>query len=266
MPISVTAADDDGREDFLRAYVTTYLSEEVRAESLVRDLGRFSRFLGVAALAAGQTTNVSNIARDAAVSPRNGTRLLRDPRRHLDRAVAPRLQTPGEGEGGRACQVLLVRRGRPPRSGRRVRPASTRRLGRRAPSEHLVLHELQSYLHDAGVKGSLGYWATPSGREVDFGWWRGAEVVAIEAKHGHGYRREYKKGLDAFLAGRRARSYIVYGGTQELEIDATRVLPLERFPRRDAAGPGLPVRGSRSPLHDGAGRRRAGPGRSGSTF
>jgi predicted AAA+ superfamily ATPase len=48
MPMSVTAPDDDAREDFLRAYVTTYLSEEVKAESLVRDLGSFSRFLEVA--------------------------------------------------------------------------------------------------------------------------------------------------------------------------------------------------------------------------
>jgi len=68
MPLSVNAPDDENREDFLRAYVTTYLSEEIKAEGLVRNLGSFSRFLDVAALAAGQRVNVSNIARDAAVS------------------------------------------------------------------------------------------------------------------------------------------------------------------------------------------------------
>ena len=35
MPLSVTAPDDEVREDFLRAYVTTYLSEEVKAGALV---------------------------------------------------------------------------------------------------------------------------------------------------------------------------------------------------------------------------------------
>ena len=45
--MSVTAEDDDAREEFLRAYVTTYLGEEVRAEGLVRNLGGFSRFLEV---------------------------------------------------------------------------------------------------------------------------------------------------------------------------------------------------------------------------
>src|SRR3954466_2209913 len=68
MPLSVNAPNDEAREDFLRAYVTTYLSEEIKAEALVRDLGSFSRFIEVASLAAGQTTNISSIARDAAVS------------------------------------------------------------------------------------------------------------------------------------------------------------------------------------------------------
>src|SRR5690606_17847225 len=65
---SVLAEGDDEREDFLRAYVTTYLAEEIRAEGFVRDLGAYSRFLEVAALMAGQRTNVSGLARDAGVS------------------------------------------------------------------------------------------------------------------------------------------------------------------------------------------------------
>jgi predicted AAA+ superfamily ATPase len=64
----VNAPNDATREEFLRAYVTTYLSEEIKAEALVRNLGSFSRFLEVASLAAGQNTNISGIARDAAVS------------------------------------------------------------------------------------------------------------------------------------------------------------------------------------------------------
>jgi predicted AAA+ superfamily ATPase len=68
MPLSITAADDPAREDYLRTFVTTYLAEEIRAEGLVRNLGSFSRFLDVAALAAGQTTNVSAISRNAGVS------------------------------------------------------------------------------------------------------------------------------------------------------------------------------------------------------
>ena len=97
--------------------------------------------------------------------------------------------------------------------------------------EHLVLHEIRSYLHYQGVKGSLGYWATPSGSEVDFVWWRGRDVVAIEVKHSRTFRAEYKQGIDALLAGTKARSFIVYRGDRELAVDGTRVLPLEQFLR-----------------------------------
>ncbi|MPZ44154.1 MAG: AAA family ATPase [Betaproteobacteria bacterium] len=231
MPMSVTAGDDEAREEFLRAYVTTYLSEEVKAEGLVRDLGGFSRFLEVASLAAGQTTNVSGIARDAAVSretARGYFEILVDtlighwlpayrPRAKVKEVALPKFYWFDAG----------------------VLHAAAGGFDQPLPAdwdgvllEHLVLHEIQSYLDYAGVKGSLGYWGTPSGGEVDFVWWRGDDVVAIEVKHDRRYRREYKKGIDAFLAARPARSYIVYRGQQELDVEGTRVLPLERFLRR----------------------------------
>ncbi len=102
--------------------------------------------------------------------------------------------------------------------------------------EHFVLHELRSYLHYAGVKGSLGYWRTPNGMEVDFVWWHGKNTVVIDAKHGQRYRKEYRKGIDAFRAARAARGYIVYGGSQELVVDDIPVLPLESFVGRLHAG------------------------------
>ena len=86
------------------------------------------------------------------------------------------------------------------------------------------------------MKGSLGYWATPSGSEVDFVWWRGHDVVAIEVKHSRKFRRELRKGIEAFLSGTPARSFIVYRGDRELEIEGTRVLPVETFMRRLHAG------------------------------
>jgi predicted AAA+ superfamily ATPase len=102
--------------------------------------------------------------------------------------------------------------------------------------EHLVHHEIRSHLHYTGLKGSLGYWATPSGSEVDFVWWHGRNVVAIEVKSGREFRREWKNGIDALRAGTTARAYIVYRGDRELEVDGTRVLPLDTFLRRLHAG------------------------------
>jgi predicted AAA+ superfamily ATPase len=236
MPLSVNAAGDDAREDFLRAYVTTYLAEEIKAEALVRDLGAFSRFLEVAALAAGQKTNISGIARDAAVARdtvRGYFEVLEDtligswlsayrPRAKVKEIALPKFYwfdpgvlhaavggfdqpPPGDWDG-----VLL---------------------------EHLVHHEVRSHLHYRNVKGSLGYWATPSGSEVDFVWWHGRNVVAIEVKNGREFRREWRKGLDAFRDGvAAAKAFIVYRGSRELQLDGIRVLPLETFLRRLHAG------------------------------
>jgi uncharacterized protein len=235
MPLSVNAEDDEAREEFLRAYVTTYLAEEIRAEGLVRDLGAFSRFLEIAGLAAGQTTNVSGIARDAGVSRetvRGYFEVLVDtligswlpawrPRARVKEVALPKFYwfDPGvlHAAAGGFDQPL---------------PADWNGV----LLEHLVLHELRSRIHYAGVKGSLGYWSTPSGGEVDFVWWHGRDVVAIEVKHTREFRRELTKGLTSFASGMAARTYLVYRGDRELQSGDTRVLPLETFLRRLHAG------------------------------
>jgi uncharacterized protein len=189
----------------------------------------------VAALAAGRATNVSNIARDAAVS-RETARGYFDI--FVDTLIGQWL--PAYRPRSKVKEVALPKfywfdAG--------VLHAAAGGFDQPLPAdwdgvllEHFVLLELQSYLHYHAIKGSLGYWATPSGSEVDFVWWRGQEIVAIEVKHGRNYRRDYKKGIDAFLAGRRARTCIVYRGVHELDVEGTRVLPLDTFLRRLHAG------------------------------
>jgi predicted AAA+ superfamily ATPase len=232
MPLSVTAEDDAAREDFLRAYVTTYLAEEIRAEGLVRDLGGFSRFLDVAALAAGQTTNISALSRDAGVARQTVQgyfdvlvdTLIGDwlpayrPRAKVKEVALPKFYWFDAGvlhaAAGGFDQPL---------------PADWEGV----LLEHLVFHEIRSYMHYNNVKGSLGYWRTPGGSEVDFVWWRGAEMAAIEVKASRRFRSEYLAGIRALRSGgMQARSYVVYRGDRELEIEGTRVLPLDSFLRR----------------------------------
>ena len=235
LPLSATAPDDAAREEFLRAYVTTYLAEEIKAEAAVRQLGSFTRFLTVAALAAGQRTNVSGIARDAGVSretARGYFEVLVDtligswlpayrPRSRVKEVALPKFYWFDPGVLNAAAGAF-------------DQPLPMDWQG--VLLEHLVLHELGAYIHYEGVKGSLGYWATPSGTEVDFVWWHGNRHVAIEVKHGKAYRPDHRKGIAAFLSGKRARSYIVYQGDRELDVDGTQVLPLDTFLRRLHAG------------------------------
>jgi predicted AAA+ superfamily ATPase len=58
------AYNSSNPEKFLDAYVQTYLQEEVLQESLVRNIGNFTRFLEIASFSQGQVLNISQIAQE----------------------------------------------------------------------------------------------------------------------------------------------------------------------------------------------------------
>lgn len=55
-------------QDLLRSYVTTYLAEEVKAESLVRNLQGFQNFLDIAVAQFSEQVNISSVGRDCGVA------------------------------------------------------------------------------------------------------------------------------------------------------------------------------------------------------
>ncbi len=57
----------DDPDEGLASYVDRYLTEEIAAEGLARNLPRFARFLQTAALTNAEMINYSNVARDAQV-------------------------------------------------------------------------------------------------------------------------------------------------------------------------------------------------------
>lgn len=67
LPKVYLAGSDDLKYEILRAYTNTYLREEIKEESLVRNLGAFNQFLLLAAEENGNTLNYSNIAQDVGV-------------------------------------------------------------------------------------------------------------------------------------------------------------------------------------------------------
>ena len=225
-----------GRIDLLEAYVETYLTQEIRAEALVRSLESFTRFLEIAALANAQVTSVASLARDAAVArptiqgyfdvlvdtllgawlpawrPRARVKEVRHPKFYLFdtgvvRALARRLREPLEsGERG----ALL---------------------------ETYVFHELRACIAYSGCGGELSYYRTPSGAEVDFVWVRGKRTVGIEVKASPRWRPEYGRPLaELHGAGALTRCYGVYLGEAPLQDGPIRVLPLRAFLRELARG------------------------------
>jgi predicted AAA+ superfamily ATPase len=232
LPYCADLASDEQREDFLRSYVQTYLTEEVRNEGIVRNMGPFTRFCDVAALAAGSAVNVSGLARDAAVARdtvRGYFSVLEDtllgrwlpayrPRAKVKEVARPKFYWFDSG----------------------VLNAAAGAFDQPMPSdwqgiliEHWLVHEISSYLDYSRSRGTLGYWGTPSHSEVDFVWWYGDRVVAIEVKASTEFRSRQLKGIRALGEQRPLEaSYVVYQGDRELKVDETWVLPVGAFLRR----------------------------------
>ncbi|MBI1859653.1 MAG: ATP-binding protein [Deltaproteobacteria bacterium] len=236
LPESVNAQSDEAREDYLNAYVETYLQEEIKAEALVKDVGSFARFVQVGALVAAQTTNVSGVARDAGVgreTVRGYFEVLEDtllgswlpayrPRAKIKEIGLPKFYWFDAGVLRAAFDGF-----------RQPLPSDYRGV----LLEHWINHEMLSYMHYGRVKGSLGYWSTPSESKIDFLWWYGEAFVAIEVKAGKEFRSEFLKGITSFSQGKKLkRSFVVYLGSKEMKVGQTWIFPVQKFLKELYAG------------------------------
>ena len=165
------------RQD-LRNYVGVYLSEEIRAESLVRNIETFSRFLEVAALSNGALINFTKIGSDAGVPPRT----VREHFQILEDTLLGTLLPPYQKTVKRkpistakfylfdvgVANMLMKRE--------QVLPGS-REFGEAL--EHLIFCELSAYLSYTNSSRRLSFWRSQSQLEVDFVI---GDDIAIEVK------------------------------------------------------------------------------------
>lgn len=157
----------DSPEEDLRTYCGMYLREEVHAESLVRNLEGFSRFLTVAAIMNGQELNFENIARDCAVPARTVREYVSI---LTDTLIAEQIEPWKQGQKRVAVSrsklfffdIAVART----LAGKPVPQEDTTEWG--IAFEHLVYHEIRTCLEYHGDFRPLSYWRTHNGREVDF--------------------------------------------------------------------------------------------------
>lgn len=223
----------DSREA-LESYVQMYLKEEIQAESLVRNLPGFARFLPVAAVFHGQVLSVAGLARDAGVArttvdgylgiladthlawllPAFEARLRVKERRH------PKLYWTDSGV------VRGVRREfHPPTS------------AERGPLfEGWIGQLLRAYGESASGTGhpfdGLWYWAPSEGQiEVDFLIKAGKSFFAVEAKAKTAVSSKDFAGLRAIhgLAGVKRRVVVYLGDRPQRTEDGIDVLPVREF-------------------------------------
>lgn len=214
------------RED-LKTYCGTYLQEEIRAESLVRSIENFSRFLLVAGLTNGTQLNYENVSSDVGLSARtvreyyqiiidtllgfllepfSKTRKRKSvgiPKFYLfDLGVANFLMNSGQIEAGSKAYGDAI--------------------------EHLVFLELKAYLDYSGIDLPLAYWRSTTKFEVDF---TVGESVAIEVKSKAIVTEKDLKGLRALKEeGIFKRYFVVSNELSERKTDDNiEIKPLDAF-------------------------------------
>ena len=180
--------------EFLLSYVGTYLKEEIQAESLVRNLGGFNRFLDVVALMNGEEVNHAAISSDCGVPVRtlSGYFSILDDTL-LGFTVEPFLRSKKRKSITRPKYYLfdvgvvncLTKRGKIQQGSELMGKAF----------EHFIALELRAWLSYTRQNLTLQYWRSTSQFEVDFV--LGTDL-AIEVKATSLVTERHLKGLRAF--------------------------------------------------------------------
>lgn len=226
----------DSPEPFedLKAYVGSYLQEEIRGESLTRAIEPFSRFLEVSGQVNTELLNFANVGNDAQVPART----VREYFQLLEDTLVGHLLPPFRGTRKRKpvstakfyffdTGVANALAGR-----RHIAPGSAE-YGR--AFEHLVFLELRAYLDYQRRDELLAFWRSQSKLEVDF---VVGEQLAIEVKTTAHVSSQMLNGLRALSEEVPFKHRVVVCNERESRrtTDGILVLPADQFLRRLWAG------------------------------
>jgi len=222
--------DAKNPEEQLKAYVGTYLQEEIRAEGLVRSLEVFTRFLDAAALANGQLLNFAQIGEDTGVPARTVREyfyLLADtligslveafqPNKERKAVASARFYLFDVGVANHLMRRGPLQRGSP-EYGRALR--------------HLIYLELSAYVSYRRLDAPIRFWGTHTGFEVDF---VAGDEVAVDVKPVEVVTERALKGLRALSAeGKFQRRIAVSLEPHPWKSDdGIEVFPVEEFLRK----------------------------------
>jgi len=191
----------------MKAYVEDYLTEEIRAEGLVRNLPSFARFLDSMGYSQGELTNFANIARDCGVDAKT----VRSYYEILEDTLLGRFVPPYVGRTGRqaiisAEKFYLCDVGVAGYLGGRVLTECRGEAFGHA-FEHFILMELWAHRAYTEKDYPVRFWRTKSGHEVDF--ILGDGEVALEVKGAARVDRGDLGSMRAFASERAPRKCIV---------------------------------------------------------
>lgn len=226
VPVCVGASDPLAT---IRSYVAVYIQEEVRQESLVRNIGDFNRFLEVASFSHGAELNASNIARECAIGRRGVEGYIGILDDLLVAFKVPPFTKRAERAPGGHSKFYFFDAG----VYRSLRPSGPLDKPEEIDGpalEGLVAQHLRAWISHNDHADKLYYWRNYSGSEVDFVVYGGRSFAAIEVKNSVRIRSEDLKGLKSFLGlYPKAAGLVLYRGSERLMVDKIMCEPVTSF-------------------------------------
>ena len=216
----------DDPDEGLASYVDRYLTEEIAAEGLARNLPGFARFLQTAAVTNAQMLNHSNVAGDAQVSRQTVVQWYAVLRDTLVAFELPAWSRTVRRKAIETAKFYFFDTG-VVRALRRLPPVSEASADFGEFFEHYVFLELRAWIDYRRPRTPLAYWRSRSGHEVDFIL---DERVAIEAKATHRVQPKHLRGLLALAdEGLVERSIVVCREDRPRRERGIEIWPLEFF-------------------------------------
>ncbi len=225
MPAAVNHPDP---KSYLQSYVAAYIREEVMQESLVRNIGAFSRFLEAASFSQAQVLNVAAVAGECQIERKvveNYFTILED------LLIAQRLPVFSK----RAKRELIVHKKffyfdvGVYRTLRPSGPLDTPDEGDGAGLETLFYQHLRALNQYDHKEYEIFYWRTKNKLEIDFVLYGPRGILAFEIKRSANIKKQDLLALTEFKKDYpQANSYLVYGGEHQQTIDGITLLPYEK--------------------------------------
>ncbi len=226
--------------DTLDAYAGLYVQQEVQGEGLVRNTGAFHRFLEAISFAHGAALNVSEVARECAVSRKTVEGYVEIVEDLLLAFRVPVFTKRARRQMAAHPKFFLADAG-VFRALRPAGPLDRPEEVRGGTLEGLVAQHLRAWLSYSKSSARLHYWRTRAGSEVDFVVYGEDEFWALEVKHSRRARRSDLRPLKSFRDDYpQARLRLAYGGDERLEVDGILCLPVEELLRQIVPGQSLP--------------------------
>ncbi|MEK6624332.1 MAG: AAA family ATPase [Bdellovibrionota bacterium] len=220
---------DPAPDEFLHAYIKTYLKEEVMQEGLTRNIEAFARFLEAASFSQGQYLNICAVASDCHVERKTVEQYFQILEDMLLAYRLPVFTKKAKREITRHPKFFFfdvgVFRALRPR-GPLDRPEEID-----GPAlEGLLLQELIAENEYLNRKYNFFCWKAQKSLDVDIVMYGPAGLIAIEIKRTARLRGGELDGLKLFKKDYpMAKTYFIWGSDEERNIDGVNIIAMQKF-------------------------------------